>query len=133
LNENLLKEVMGSEEQVESIRSSHPDAENATQSAAFAVSKHTKSSCIDFLKDCDVEIDTWIDSADESEKVKKALKLFFTVSSSYNKEDWCRFPQILDEETFWAGAKQALQADAQMLGKSMDGNWYRTLLREEPW
>lgn len=30
LNENLLKEVMGSEEQVESIRSEHPDAENAS-------------------------------------------------------------------------------------------------------
>jgi hypothetical protein len=105
LNENLLKEVMGSEEQVESIRSSYPDAENAVQSAAFSVSKHTKSSCIDFLKDCDVEIDTWIDSADESEKVKKALKLFFTVSSSYNKEEWCKFPNIIDDETFWAGAK----------------------------
>lgn len=117
MNENVLKEVMANEELIESIRTSNPEAENAQQPGAFSVSKHTKSSCIDFLKDCDVEIDQWIDSADESEKVKKALKLFFTVNSSYNKEEWCKFPQVLDDETFWAGAKVALQADAQMLGK----------------
>lgn len=83
---------MSVEDQVEQIRSSHPDAENDKQQPPFAVSKHTRSSCIDFLKDCDVEIDQWIDAADESEKVKRVLKLFFTVSSAYNKEDWCKFP-----------------------------------------
>ena len=108
---------MKNEELIETIKTSNPEAEGFQQAGAFSVSKHTKSSCIDFLKDCDVEIDQWIDSADESEKVKKALKLFFTVHESYNKEDWCRFPHILDDETFWAGAKQALQNDAQMLGK----------------
>ena len=74
-----------------------------------------------------MEIDSWIDSADESEKVKKALKLFFTVNASYNKEDWARLPQILDDETFWAGAKIALQNDAPMLGKVDFFNRYRTL------
>ena len=63
------------------------------------------TACIDFLKDSDVDIESWINDADESEKVKKVLKIFFTLNSTYNKEEWCSFPSVLDDDMFWAGAK----------------------------
>ena len=65
-----------------------------------------------------MDIDSWVNDADESEKVKKALKLFFTLSSAYNKEEWCLFPQVLDDEAFWQGARSALVNDAELLGMS---------------
>lgn len=64
-----------------------------------------------------MDIDSWINDADDSEKLKKILKIFFTLNSSYNKEEWCQFPNILDEEAFYAGAKQTLMRDAEQLGK----------------
>ena len=69
------------------------------------MSKHTKTACIDFLQDSDVDIDSWLADAEESEKVKKVLKIFFTLTSAFNKEEWCLFPAVLDDEAFWAGAK----------------------------
>ena len=66
-----------------------------------------------------MEIDSWINDADENEKIKKIFKVFFTLNSVYNKESWCQFPHILDDDVFYAGAKQALLDDAQMLGKSV--------------
>ena len=77
------------------------------------MSKLTKTACIDFLKENDVEIDTWINDADDSEKLKKILKIFFTLNSQYNKDDWCQFPSILNEEIFYAGAKEVLTKDAE--------------------
>jgi hypothetical protein len=120
LNENLLKEVMNNEELLEQLRQDHPDAEKQAEVtlAGFSVSKTTKQACLEFLKENDVDIDSWINDADESEKVKKALKLFFTLDSAYNKEEWCLFPQVLDDELFWAGAKQTLINDAAQLGRS---------------
>ena len=120
LNDNLLKEVMANEELLEQLRQDHPEAEKQAETtlANFQISKHTKSACIDFLKDSDVDIDSWVNDADESEKVKKALKLFFTLSSAYNKEEWCLFPQVLDDEAFWQGARSALVNDAALLGMS---------------
>lgn len=70
------------------------------------------------MKDSDVEIDTWINEADESEKVKKVLKIFFTLNSAYNNQEWCMFPTILDDELFWTGAKNVLNSEAANLGKS---------------
>jgi hypothetical protein len=67
---------------------------------------------MDFLRDNEVEIESWIDSLDDCDKLKKILKIFFTLCSSYNKEAWCMFPSIIDDETFFAGAKEALQRDA---------------------
>jgi hypothetical protein len=69
------------------------------------------------LKENEVEIDTWINEADENEKVKKILKIWFTLSSTYNKEEWCSFPMILDDEAFYAGAKEVLLREAEQLGK----------------
>jgi len=87
------------------------------------VSKHTKTACVDFLEENDVDIDSWINDLDDCEKLKKVLKVFFTLNSNYNKEEWCMFPNILDDEAFYVGAKEALVNDAAMLGKSFDFNF----------
>ena len=72
------------------MRTDHPDAEKQSfNPSTFQVSKLTKSACIDFLKENDVDIESWIADADDSEKLKKVLKIFFTLNSSYNKEEWC--------------------------------------------
>jgi hypothetical protein len=74
---------MSNEELIQQLRSDHPEAEKQPEisSAAFQVSKLTKTACIDFLKENDVEIDTWISDADNCEKLKKILKIFFTLNS----------------------------------------------------
>jgi hypothetical protein len=77
---------------------------------------------MEFLKENEVEIDQWIEDLDGCDKLKKILKIFFTLSSSYNKESWCMFPSILDDETFYSGAKTALQNDATQLGKTCHVN-----------
>lgn len=113
-----MQEVMNNEEMLERVRSENPDAEkHEFIKEHFQVSKLTNTGCLDFLKENDVEIDCWIEDCDGNEKVKKILKIWFTLSSTYNKEDWCRFPNILDDEIFYAGAKQALINDAKNLCK----------------
>jgi hypothetical protein len=106
LNDKLMQEVIKNEEQIENIRNGTPEAEkHEFNKDNFSLSKHTKSACIEFLKETDIEIDSWINDADDNDKVKKILKIWFTLSATYNKEEWCQFPKILDDEAFYAGAK----------------------------
>jgi len=65
----------------------------------------------------DVEGNLWIDSCEGNDKVLKALKLYLTIVSTYNQESWCQFPTILDNDAFWAGAKEVLTRDADSLSK----------------
>ncbi len=117
-NETLLKAIMENEEAIQNLRKEHPDSENQEFTPSnFAISKTTLQTCMEFLKENEVEIDSWIESLDECEKLKKILKIFFTLCSTYNKEEWCMFPHIIDDATFFAGAKQALLNDAALLGK----------------
>lgn len=133
------------------MRSSSPDADkHEFNREAFQLSKHTKTVCIEFLKENEVEIDSWINEADDNEpkydgwlslrssilslnrfhesislnqeplfaslfgneRVKRILKIWFTLSTSYNKEEWCSFPKILDDESFYQGAKEVLLREA---------------------
>ena len=72
-------------------------------------------SCIDFLSENDVSIETWINDAEGNEKVRKILQLWFTLNSKYNQLPWCQFPDILNEEIFYPEAKLALEEDAKTL------------------
>ena len=120
LNDQLMQEVVNNELQIEKLRTEHPEAEkHEFNKDAFQVSKLTKSGCLEFLKDNDVEIDSWINDADDNEKVKKILKIWFTLSQTYNKEDWCQFPKVLDDEAFYQGAKDVLLREAEMLGNQL--------------
>lgn len=118
LNDNLLKEIMVNEELISQLRQDNPDAEKQEFNPVnFQMSKHTKTACVDFLKENDVELETWISDLDDCDKLKKVLKIFFTLNSNYNREEWCLFPTILDDEAFYAGAKQVLLRDAELLSK----------------
>jgi hypothetical protein len=64
------------------------------------------------LLENEVEIDTWIEDAEASEKLRKILKLFFMLTSLYNREEWCQFPNVLHDEDFFQSAKQVLLSDA---------------------
>lgn len=119
---------MKNEEQIEQVRNSNPDAEkHEFNKDNFTISKLTKSGCIEFLKENDVDIDSWITDADENDKVKKILKIWFTLSSTYNKEDWCKFPNILNDDTFYNGAKEVLMAEAQTLCKLAMFSFFRPI------
>ena len=50
--------------------------------------------------------------ADDNEKVKKILKIWFTLNKEKNTEGWCKFPSILDTERFYANAKVVLLKEA---------------------
>ena len=76
------------------------------------MSKHTKTGCIEFLKDMDVEINMWINDADDNERVKKILKIWFTLNNRHNKEEWCKFPNVLNDEQFYKHAKEVLLNEA---------------------
>lgn len=110
---------MSNEELIESIKTSNPDADKPSQNTAatFKLSKNADQCCIDFLKESDVELSSWIEQVESSEKVLKVLKLHFTLVSTYNQEWWCQFPAIINNSLFWQGAQQALESDAQSLSK----------------
>lgn len=84
-----MQELLRNEEMIESLRQDNPDAEKGGDPPKFAISKTTKSTCIDFLVDNDVEISSWISEANENEKVKRILKVWFTLSKEYNNQQWC--------------------------------------------
>jgi hypothetical protein len=65
----------------------------------------------------DQEITAWISEAQESQRVKKILRVWFALVRPYNQEPWCTFPDILDEDHFFPDAKITLLNDAMMLGK----------------
>jgi len=76
----------------------HPEADkkdNNQSADKFQLNKNTRSTCIDFLRENDVDISAWIGEADENERIKKILMVWFTLFSSYNKEPWCTFPEIV--------------------------------------
>lgn len=89
LNDKVMQEVLRNEELIENLRASNPDADRELPKEKFAISKSTKSTCVDFLEENDVEITSWIGEANESERVKKILKVWFALVGQYNKERWC--------------------------------------------
>lgn len=54
---------MSNEELVQSIRTSHPEADKPSEASAenFKTSKNTDQCCIEFVKENDVEGSLWID------------------------------------------------------------------------
>ena len=58
------------------------------------MSKSTKTTWIDLLADpdMDVEISTWISEANESELVKKILRVWFTLVKPYSQQEWTSYP-----------------------------------------
>jgi succinate dehydrogenase flavin-adding protein (antitoxin of CptAB toxin-antitoxin module) len=111
LTDKLMAELLRNEELIESLRSSNPDIDKAISEMSpekFTISKSTKNTCIEFLAENDVEISEWISNVDECERVKKILRVWFTLCKSYNKEPWCSFPEILDIDTFYPSAKVTL-------------------------
>jgi hypothetical protein len=117
LNQIVMAEVLRNEELIESLRQSNPEADKDLPKDKFSVSKSTKSTCIEFLEENDVEISSWIGEANENEQVKKILKVWFTLIRGYNSRPWCSFPEILDNDEFYANAKIVLLTEATMLGK----------------
>ncbi len=117
LCDQLLKEIMNNEEVITQLRSEDPDAEKKDLDAQFQISKSTEQTCIEFLKDNDTDLDSWINHLENCEKLRKILKIFFTLCSQYNREEWCLFPTILDDDAFYAGAKQVFIKDAVKLSK----------------
>ena len=107
LNDKVMQEVLRNEELIESLRQSHPEADKVgdLSKEKFQISKSTKGTCLEFLADNDVEISSWISDADENDQVKKILKVWFTLFKEYNSQVWCTFPEILDDDTFYANAK----------------------------
>ncbi|CDW71249.1 UNKNOWN [Stylonychia lemnae] len=112
LRDQLLAAVQDSETQA---KASGADGEKQVDPSAFQTSKNTNTCCIEFLQENDVETASWIDEADGHDKLKKILKVFFSLISTYNSESWCSFPTILNDDLFYAGAKQALLTDAVTL------------------
>lgn len=74
-------------------------------------------STIDFLQEMEVEIENWIGEVDENEKIKKILKVWFTMLKTYNKEPWCSVANIIEDDLFYANAKIVLLTEAQKLSK----------------
>jgi len=66
----------------------------------------------------DVEISSWISEANDSDLVKKVLRVWFTLVKPYSEQEWTNFPAILDEDNFYPHAKMTLLNDAMTLGKS---------------
>lgn len=113
---------MRNEELIENIRQSHPDADKAAADltkAKFELSKTTKSTCLEFLSENDVELESWIGDVRDNEKVMKILKLWFSLSTVHNRESWCAFPAIIDDDTFYSGAKIVLISEATILCKKI--------------
>jgi hypothetical protein len=110
---------MNNEGIIQKLRTEHPEAEKGDGCLGheFQVSKHTQQAVVDFLKENDVEIELWIDDLESSAKFRKILKVFFLLNSNYNKEEWCQFPQILQDDAFLEQAKEVLQRDAAKLSK----------------
>jgi 5-methylcytosine-specific restriction endonuclease McrBC regulatory subunit McrC len=120
LNDKIMAEVMQNEELIESLRQAHPDADKAAADlgkAKFEISKNTKSTSIEFLSDNEVTIDQWIGEAEESQRVKEILRIWFALSGRYNSQPWCQHPAILDWEAFYEGAKVVLLSEATNLCK----------------
>lgn len=82
---------MSNEELVQTIRTEHPEADKPSNATAdnFETTKNTNQCCIEFVKENDIEGSLWIDSCEDNDKVLKALKLYMTLVSTYNKESWC--------------------------------------------
>ena len=116
-----MSQLLENEEHIETLRSeSSPEAEKSLAGIqdSFKVSRTTKTTCLDFLADMDVDISTWISEANESELVKKVLRVWFSLVKPYNQQEWTSYPAILDEDNFYPQAKMSLLNDAMMLGKS---------------
>lgn len=118
LNESVVLDLMKNEETIMAIRNDHPDAEAfKLDETKFQLKKQTKG-VLDFLQeDGDQAIENWIGEVDESERVKKILRLWFTLVKSFNQHPWTAYPAILSDDVFYPNAKVVLLTEAQMLGK----------------
>lgn len=85
--------------------------------ADFKVSKDSEMCAIDFIRENDVTLDTWIEEADSSDKVVKILKIWFQFYANHNAQSWCNLPQVLDDSLFMTEAKKVLDDEAQSLCK----------------
>jgi hypothetical protein len=130
MSEKVMQEVLKNEEQIENLRQSHPDADNDKPLPPFVLSKQRKSHCIDFLEESSEDISNWIGAVDDNDRVKKILKIWFTLFQPYNQQPWCQFPAILNDDEFYPNAKVTLLTDAQHLGKFSLLTKYRSLHHE---
>ncbi len=116
-----MTELLSNEELIATLQSDGVlDKASPFDPSGFKISRTTKTTCIDFLKDNDVEIVSWINEASENERVKKILRIWFTLFKPYNQEQWVCFPDILDNDMFYPDAQTALLSDAISLGKLKD-------------
>lgn len=110
LTSALVNNIMINEEFIDSQSKTFPEADKLVGNLGkepFAISKSTRNTSIEFLLDYDVPLEQWIGELD-NEKVKKTLRIWFSLQPRYNKEDWCTLPGILDDEQFLQGAKLVL-------------------------
>ena len=120
INDRLMQDIMKNEEFIDSLRQSHADADKIAANLgkeAFAISKITKGTSIEFLIDNEVPLESWIGDIEGNEKVKKILKVWFALQGRYNQQEWCAFPANLDHMHFYEGAKLVLLKEANNLGK----------------
>jgi len=106
INDRIMQDVMKNEEFIDSLRQSHADADKIAANLGkepFTISKITKGTSIEFLIDNEVPLESWIGDIDDNEKVKKILKVWFTLQGRYNQKEWCAFPANLDHTHFYEG------------------------------
>jgi hypothetical protein len=66
---------------------------------------------LEILEDAPLDIEEWIEEQKENEWVIRTVKLWFTLHSSYNKQDFVQFPAILDDQAFFAKAIAILKPE----------------------
>ena len=95
LHDRVIRELLQNEELIDTLRSEQtPDIEKSLAGIqdSFKVSRTTKTTCLDFLADMDVDISNWISEANESELVKKVLRVWFSLVKPYNELEWTNYP-----------------------------------------
>lgn len=84
-----MTELLHYEEQIETMRAEGlAEKAPALDPDGFKISRTTNTTCIEFLAENDVEISAWISEAAENERVKKILRVWFTLFKPYNEQPW---------------------------------------------
>ena len=117
-----MTELIKNEEQIENLNTSFPAEvrNHEFNKDQFQISKSTKSTCIEFLKENDIDIENWISGAKENSHVKKVIKIWFTMNARLNKFDYCQLPTILDDSLFFENAEKVLISECEMMGMYLD-------------
>jgi len=69
INEKIMQDVMRNEEFIDGLRQSHAEADKIAANLgkeAFAISKITKGTSIEFLADAEVPLESWIGDVEDS-------------------------------------------------------------------